>query len=257
MRQYRFFVSPDQIRGRSLKLTGGQARQVYGVLRMREADHILALDNRGWQYEVRLDKVTSSLVTGEIISREPASGEPRTELTLYQALLKKDNFEWVLQKGTELGVSRFVPLITQRCVVRQKSIKPAKLERWQRIIVEAAEQCGRGRLPELLAPFALPDALAGAAEYDSALIPWEGETERGLVNAMSIKGVDGSSDARRIALFIGPEGGFADEEVAEAVALGVQSVTLGVRILRAETAAVVAATLALSAMGELDTVSQI
>ena len=253
MRQYRFFVSPDQMHGRSLKLTGGQARQVYGVLRMREADRILALDNRGWQYEVRLDKVTSNLVTGEIISREPVGGEPHTELTLYQALLKKDNFEWVLQKGTELGVARFVPLITQRCVVRQKSIKPAKLERWQRIIVEAAEQSGRGRLPELLPPLNLPEALAGAAEYDSALIPWESETEHGLVNALSMFSGEDASTARRIALFIGPEGGFADEEIEEAMALGVQPVTLGVRILRAETAAVVAATLALSAMGELDT----
>jgi 16S rRNA (uracil1498-N3)-methyltransferase len=252
MRQYRFFVSPDQIRGPRLKLTGSQARQVYSVLRMREADHILALDNRGWQYEVRLDKVTSRVVTGEIIARKQAGGEPRTELTLYQALLKKSNFEWVLQKGTELGVKRFVPLISQRCVVRNKVIKPAKLERWQRIIGEAAEQSGRGRLPELFAPLTLPEALDDAVEYDSALIPWEGAAEPGLTDALNLLGGECSPAAYRIALFIGPEGGFADEEVEEAEALDVQPVTLGSRILRAETAAVVAATLALSAMGDLD-----
>lgn len=250
MRQYRFFVSPDQIHGRRLTLMGNQARQIYSVLRMREADNITALDNRGWQYDVRLDKVVSDLVTGEIISKEPAAGEPLADLTLYQALLKKDNFEWVLQKGTELGVKHFVPLITQRCVIRQKAIKPAKLERWQRIISEAAEQSGRGLLPSLSAPVMLPDALEKAGAFDSALIPWEGETGKGLLDALQ-EGV-GERPLPRIAVFIGPEGGFDEVEVEEAQAAGLQPVTLGPRVLRAETAAVAAATLVLSAMGELD-----
>jgi 16S rRNA (uracil1498-N3)-methyltransferase len=251
MRQYRFFVSPDQIHGRRLALMGSQARQIYSVLRMREADHILALDNCGWQYDVRLDEVTSDLVTGEILSREEAGGEPRTELTLYQALLKKDNFEWVLQKGTELGVVRFVPLISQRCVVRQKTIKPAKLDRWNRIIREAAEQSGRGRLPALSNPVMLPEALEQADLFDSALIPWEGEVAKGFVEALR-KGVEEQPSSMRIAIFIGPEGGFDEEEIEDAQAAGLKPVTLGPRILRAETAAVAAATLALSTMGELE-----
>ncbi len=251
MRQYRFFVSPDQIHGSRLKLTGSQARQIYSVLRLREAEHILALDNRGWQYAVRLDKVTSDLVTGEIISREQAAGEPQTELTLFQSLLKKDNFEWILQKGTELGVVRFVPLITQRCVVRQKTIKPAKLQRWQRIIGEAAEQSGRGRLPLLSAPVMLPEALENATKFDRALVPWERETENGFVESLGDSLSERPLQGARIAVFIGPEGGFAGEEIETATAAGVQPVTLGSRILRAETAAVVASTLALSAMGEL------
>lgn len=253
MRQYRFFVSPDQIhRNRRLTLTGDQARQIYSVLRMREAEHIVALDNRGWQYDVRLDKVTSDLVSGEILSREQAAGEPGTELTLYQALLKKDNFEWVLQKGTELGVTRFVPLITQRCVVRQKAIKPAKLERWKRIISEAAEQSGRARLPSLSAPVMLPEALENVNVFDVALIPWEGETEKGLVKALRDDARERPSPSPRIAVFIGPEGGFNEEEIEEAEAAGLQPVTLGPRILRAETAAVTAVTLVLSAMGDLE-----
>ena len=251
MRHYRFFVLPDQIRGRRLMLSGSQARQIYSVLRMREADHIVALDNRGWQYDVRLDKVASDLVSGEILSRTRAVGEPRTQLTLYQALLKKDNFEWVLQKGTEIGVARFVPLITQRCVVRQKKLKPAKLQRWQRIISEAAEQCGRGRLPSLSAPLTLSEALEDVAEFDKALAPWEREVENGFLVSLSDYAGQRPSQAARIAVFIGPEGGFAGEEIEEARAAGVMPVTLGQRILRAETAAVVAATLALSAMGDL------
>jgi 16S rRNA (uracil1498-N3)-methyltransferase len=251
MRQYRFFVSMDQINGQRLVLTGGQARQIYSVLRMRETERITALDNRGWQYDVRLEKVSSDLVMGEVLAKEPAAGEPQMELTLYQALLKKDNFEWVLQKGTELGVTRFVPLITQRCVVRQKSIKPPKLQRWQRIMGEAAEQCGRGRLPMLAEPLFLPEALEYAGGFDKALIPWEEERKIGLLQALKEDGGERPSPSR-IALFIGPEGGFDEEEIAAARSAGVVPVTLGPRILRAETAAIVVATLALSAAGELE-----
>jgi 16S rRNA (uracil1498-N3)-methyltransferase len=250
MRNYRFFVSPDQIHGnRRLALSGDQARQIYSVLRMREADRLVVLDNRGWQYDVRLEKVTANLVTGDILSREEVAGEPRMALTLYQALLKKDNFEWVLQKGTELGVAHFVPLITQRCVVRQETIKAPKFQRWQRIIREAAEQSGRGRLPSLSTPVRLPEALENSMAFDRALIPWEGEQEKGL---LEVFGAGGGERPLRVAIFIGPEGGFDEEEIEEAQRAGLQPVTLGPRILRAETAAVVAAALALSAMGELE-----
>lgn len=250
MRNFRFFVAPDQIHAnRRLALSGDQARQIYSVLRMREADQLVILDNLGWQYDVRLDKVTSNLVTGDILSREEAAGEPRVELTLYQALLKKDNFEWVLQKGTELGVAHFVPLISQRSVVRQETIKPPKIQRWQRIIREAAEQSGRGRLPSLSTPVRMPEALENNEAFDCALIPWEGETKKGLLEVLR----EGAGERpSRIAIFIGPEGGFDEAEIEEAQVAGLQPVTLGPRILRAETAAVVAATLALSALGELE-----
>jgi 16S rRNA (uracil1498-N3)-methyltransferase len=251
MRQYRFFVSANQIHGPRLVLTGNQARQISSVLRMRETEQIIALDDRGWQYDVRLDKVSSDLVKGEVLTKELAIGEPQMELTLYQALLKKDSFEWVLQKGTELGIMHFVPLITQRCVVRQKTIKAAKLQRWRRIIREAAEQSGRGRLPELTAPVLLTEAFEHIAQYDQAFIPWEEEQEISLLQALRENSGERLA-ASRIAIIIGPEGGFGEEEIASAQAFGVRPVTLGPRILRAETAAVVASALALSAAGELE-----
>jgi 16S rRNA (uracil1498-N3)-methyltransferase len=251
MRQYRFFVSADQIHGQRLVITGGQARQIYSVLRMRESERIIVLDNLGRQYDVRLDKVSSDLVMGEVLSREVALGEPRVDLTLYQALLKKDNFEWVLQKGTELGVARFVPFISQRCVVRQNTIKPAKLQRWQRIISEAAEQSGRGRLPELSAPVLLPEAVEQAGAFDRAIIPWEEEKASGLRQVLEVDAGERPLPSR-IALFIGPEGGFDEEEIEIARDAGVHPVTLGPRILRAETAAVAAVTMVLSALGEME-----
>ncbi len=252
MSQYRFFVSPEQISGRRVTLTASQARQIFSVLRMRQAQHIVVLDNQGWQYGVRLDKVSSDLVAGEIVSREKATGEPKTKLTLYQALLKKDNFEWILQKGTEIGIAKFVPLISQRCVVRHKALKPAKKQRWQRIISEAAEQSGRGRLPILTEPITLAQALGNVNEFDRALVPWEREPENAFLDSLSDVIQGGSSRPAQIAVFIGPEGGFAEEEIEDAVKAGVQPVTLGSRILRSETAAMIASTLALSAFGDLD-----
>ena len=158
MTTHRFFVNKNQIRGENVILTGSQARQIHSVLRLRKGDRIHILDNEGWQYEVELLTVNPDReavaqrhqVTGHIATKSAASGEPAARLTLYQSLLKQDKFEWVLQKGTELGVFSFVPLITERTIVRQTKLKQNKLARWQRIIREAAEQSGRGANPNTL-----------------------------------------------------------------------------------------------------------
>jgi 16S rRNA (uracil1498-N3)-methyltransferase len=247
----RFFVSPEQIRGERVSFFGNQARQICGVLRMREAQQIEVLDNQGWRYEVHLERVSSELVTGSIVSRSAAEGDPATHLTLYQAMLKKDNFEWILQKGTEIGVARFVPLVSERTLIRQEAPNPAKEQRWRRIISEAAEQSGRAYLPLLSAPESFDAALLSAGEFDAALIPWERETENGLVDALAKISGRQLQLPVRLALFIGPEGGFSESEIERAGKAGVLPVSLGRRILRAETAAIVASTLALFAMGDL------
>ncbi|HFE67060.1 MAG TPA: 16S rRNA (uracil(1498)-N(3))-methyltransferase [Chloroflexi bacterium] len=235
---HRFFVLPEQIGEEQVVLRGEQARQICRVLRMGVGDEIVALDSLGWEYGVRLTAVSPQQVTGDILEKREVFGEPACHITLYQSLMKRDKFEWVLQKGTEVGVSRFAPLVTQRSLARNVDIKPKKLARWQKIITEAAEQARRGRIPELLPPMRWPEALAGL-EADAALIPWEEARGPGLRQALA--GIRPSS----VALFIGPEGGFAREEVDTAVARNVQPVTLGPRILRAETAAIVAAALIL------------
>jgi len=172
--------------------------------------------------------------TGRITAREPAGGEPPLPLILFQSLLKREKFEWILQKGTEIGVTRFVPLVTQRSLVQQTAVKPAKMARWRKIITEAAEQCRRGRIPRLDEPRTLPAALAMLPADTLALIPWEEEQRRPLPDV-------GNLTPAALALFIGPEGGFAATEVALALEHGCQSVTLGPRILRAETAALASA----------------
>jgi 16S rRNA (uracil1498-N3)-methyltransferase len=242
---HRFFVDPEAIGQSAVVLPPGLHHQIRHVLRMRPGQHILLLDNTGWEYEVALEKVDRDLVTGSLVAKREAIGEPSTPITLYQSLMKRDRFEWVLQKGTELGVNRFVPLVTERTIVQKPgAIAPKKMFRWQRIITEAAEQSRRGRIPQLGPATFFKEALSGLDGSQLALVPWEGESERTLAEALN-------RDVKSVALFIGPEGGFADEEVAIGCQSGAEMITLGPRILRSETAATVSVALILHQLGEL------
>lgn len=136
---HRFFVSPNAIgRGRVL-IQGQQAHHIRNVLRMTPGEHIIVLDDSGWEMEVELTEVEPYQISGNIIRRMLARGEPRVKVSLYQAMLKGDRFEFALQKGTELGIVEFVPIITSRCVVANLDDIRRKHERWERIIREAAE----------------------------------------------------------------------------------------------------------------------
>ncbi|MDX1412690.1 MAG: 16S rRNA (uracil(1498)-N(3))-methyltransferase [Candidatus Promineifilaceae bacterium] len=251
MSLHRFFVAPDQIQNECVRLSGGQAHQICKVLRLSKGDHILVLDNRGWQYELVLTEIESSRVVGTVLLKQLSPTEPTVHITLYQSLLKRDNFEWVLQKGTELGITSFVPILTQRTVVRQNSLRENKLTRWQRILSEAAEQSGRGQIPKLAQPVTFQAALQEASS-DFSIIPWENERANHIAAAFArAKPFAGQSDIPRISLLIGPEGGFSSDEIDQALTSGITPVTLGPRILRAETAAIVAATLVLHELGEL------
>jgi 16S rRNA (uracil1498-N3)-methyltransferase len=240
----RFFVPTNWLHGPTVLLEDPVANQIRVVLRMRPGARFIVLDNQGWEYEVELIEFGKKQARGKVIKKRPATGEPQTLITVYQCLLKKDNFEWVLQKGTEIGVSRFVPVFSQRTVIADdERVRSHKLPRWERIITEAAEQSRRGRLPALEEPIAFEQAITEAAQADLALIPWEKEASQTLRAAMR--------PAARVALIIGPEGGLTEDEIALAGRHGVIPVTLGPRILRAETAAIAAALLALYELGDL------
>jgi len=248
----RFFVSPGAFQGARVVLQGDVAHQISAVLRMRAGDTIVLLDDSGWEFEVRLAQVGRTEASGEILQRRPARAEPRVRLTLFQSLLKRDNLEWVLQKCTEIGVAAFVPVVSQRTIVsRPQDVSDSKIRRWRRIVTEAAEQSRRGRLPVVHPVARFEQAVAGVGEFDLSLLPWEEEPDAGLRAALAVaKGETGGPVS--VALFVGPEGGFAEDEVALAMAHGALPVTLGPRILRAETAAVVAASLILYECGELE-----
>ncbi len=245
---HRFFVPRGALGGDEVALPSSVAHQLRNVLRMSPGAHIVVLDNSGWEYEVELTEVAPQGARGRIVSRSLSATEPRTKITLYQSFLKGQRFEFVLQKGTELGIVEFVPVISARCVVSSLEHAERKAPRWEAIIREAAEQSRRGRLPELTPALFFREACLRATRAGQlALIPWEGETNTGLRQAL-----DRTPRPFSVSLFVGPEGGFEEAEIAAAREAGVTPVRLGPRILRAETAGLVAASAILFAYGDLD-----
>lgn len=246
---HRFLVPAEILQASQVVLPAEVSHQVCRVLRMRPGEHVVVLDGNGWEAELVLTCVRRDAAVGEVVERRPAGGEPHVRVTLYQGLLKRDAFEWALQKCTEIGVAEFVPVVSRRTVAQSVfDVGGNKMERWRRIIAEAVEQSRRGRVPILRDALTFEDALARSAQNEGlSLIPWESEQSVGLSAALASWGKERTA----VSLFIGPEGGFADEEIALAKCSGAATVTLGPRILRAETAAVVAASLVLHAWGDL------
>jgi 16S rRNA (uracil1498-N3)-methyltransferase len=168
-------------------------------------------------------------------------------IALFQSLLAREKFEWVLQKGTEVGVARFVPVQTERSIVRARQIDAKKLTRWRRILTEAAEQSHRGRIPELADAATWSEALSQLGAFDRTLIAATSGQTRSLKETLQL----GDNVPSSIAALIGPEGGFSDDEVRQACELGAVPVGLGPRILRTETAAVVLPALIAHELGEM------
>lgn len=270
---YRFFVEPSVIHGRDVRIEDADlAHQIGGVLRLRAGERVVLLDNTGWQFVVVLTSVERGQVAGTVERKELSSGEPRTKITLYVALVRPERFEWALQKGTELGVSAFVPLICERSTIADADgLSEHKIERWRRIVREAAEQSRRGKLPRLAPPMFFPAACDQAAQRGTALLLWEGEGVPSLRHVLrrarqgdqATRGPEGQPDADllvalspglpfSVALFSGPEGGFTSGEFQTALRYGMIAVTLGPRTLRAETAPLVATSAILYEMGDLE-----
>lgn len=234
MALHRFFIPPAWLTPPTVSLHGETARQIQTVLRLQSGDEIIVLDNSGLEWQVRLTELRKGEVHGQIIGQQAALNEPALTLTLYQGLLKAEKFEWVLQKGTELGVSRFVPTLCLRSVTGPGS--EHKQARWERIIREAAEQSRRGKLPilEPASPLAVAIQQASRPIQPPPLLvmPWEEAADLSLKMALA------ETHPPAVGVFIGPEGGFTPAEAVLARQAGIHLVTLGPRILRAETAAV-------------------
>lgn len=239
----RFFLPPEALSGNRVYFPPDRSRQIARVLRMQPGQVVEVLDGQGQVYVVRLEQVRPRETWGRVVDVRPAGGEPPLQVVLFQALLKGERMDWVLQKGTEVGVTRFVPMITRYTVVRRRD----KRERWTRILTEAAEQCGRAYIPRLEDVVGWEKALAAAFTSEVVLMAHGSQEVLPLRQVLA----EMSQKAQDVALLVGPEGGFAPEEVAQAITRGVHLVSLGPRTLRAETAAVVFATLLLHHWGDV------
>lgn len=232
----RFFLPPEAIQAGQVAFPGEVSRQIARVLRLKPGDRVAVLDDLGSEHLVELVSVAADAVSGAIRESRAAPGEPPVRLTLYLCLTQREKLEWILQKCTEVGVSAFAPVISRRSLVRDQVDVERKLERWRRILREAAEQSGRGRVPTIAPVMSFAEALrSGVSSQQACLLAWEEDRERGLSALLPYL-----NGAERVALLIGPEGGLSADEAGAAVELGWQSFSLGSRTLRMETAAVVA-----------------
>jgi 16S rRNA (uracil1498-N3)-methyltransferase len=248
----RFYIAGlDLAPGTELVLPVEIAHQAKDVLRLVVGDELSLLNGAGGVCDAQLIATAGNRVLVRLGERRTVPGiEPPVRLVLCQSLLKSAKYEIVLQKCTELGVAGFIPLVSERAVTAISGTRESKQRRWAKIVAEAMEQCGGTYLPELVEPQTLKEALEGTLPGGIALVPFEGERRATLRGALQT-GLAGRSlsDVPEIRIFIGPEGGFSAAEIALLGRYPATPVTLGRRILRAETAGIVAVTLALDSLG--------
>ncbi|MBI3549372.1 MAG: 16S rRNA (uracil(1498)-N(3))-methyltransferase [Elusimicrobia bacterium] len=243
--------------GDGFTLTGPEAYHITKVLRYKEGHSVELFDGKGGRYTGVIRKVYEDGVDGEVTGtvESPHPG-PKVRLNLYQGLLKASRWEFVLEKGTEIGVSTFIPVTTSRTVVllREEERIHNKIERWGKIVMASAKQCRRADLPTIQSPVPLRDALKTAAEDGPILFAWEkmaGSSAKSTVREALHAALKDSKDSITVSLFIGPEGGFHDEEVDLAEVHGATLFALGSNTLRAETASLAAAALIFYELGAL------
>lgn len=230
---HRFFVEPEQIFPEYVEILGGDVNHIRNVLRMSPGDRISVSDGLGTDYICELEQLEAGCVRGRILERKPFDVELSSRLILYQGLPKGDKMELIVQKTVELGVARIVPVATRRSVVKLDEKKArAKTVRWQGIAEAAAKQSRRGIVPRVEDVCSLKEALEQAADMDVKLMPYE--LSEGMERTRQL--VESVRPGQEIAVFIGPEGGFEEAEVAQAKDVGFEPITLGRRILRTETA---------------------
>jgi len=223
--------------------SGEEARYLTDVLRMKTGEFICLCDGAKIDFTGKVIELTREYVKVELVAREPNRTEPPYGAVLYQALVKGDKMDLIIQKSVELGVTRIVPVSCIRSIVRLEGKDTGKkIARWQKIAEEAARQSGRGIVPRIESPLSFAKAIEKArAESDLIFLPWESEKSRPLSALLDEYAADPprpKSDLPCLSFFIGPEGGFDPREIDIASAAGVKTVMLGRRILRTETAGI-------------------
>jgi 16S rRNA (uracil1498-N3)-methyltransferase len=243
MRVTRVFVPEPLAPEGEQTLQGAPANHITRVLRLRRGDALVVFDGRGGHYPASILDLRKDAVLIRVGAHLAAERESPLVITLAQGVSRGERMDWVMQKATELGVSRIVPVLTERSVVRlDERQADNRLRHWRAVIVAACEQCGRNRIPELVPPTSLDALLAGAAPQERRLmLSPQGETR--------VEELEGGP--RPVMLLVGPEGGLAEAEQGAARAAGFLALRLGPRVLRTETAALAALTALQLRLGDL------
>ena len=226
----RFFVSPNELNGDFLVLTGENAAHAR-VLRLKNGEQVMICDGAGKECICTVSDISTDQVCLVVDHRQDSASEPKIKASIYMAFAKGDKLEHVIQKATELGAYEIVAFPTARCVSKpdDKSLRK-KLERWQKIAASAAEQSGRGYIPQVIVLDSYKAALTRTKQTDLAILFYENERANTLKNTLC------ATEYKSVSLLTGPEGGLSPEEVQMAIENGLHVCTLGARILRCETA---------------------
>lgn len=241
---YHFFVEPSQIGEKDIVITGTDVNHIKNVIRLKPGDEISVSNGiDGRDYRCGIVTITEDEVQCELRFIKEDGVELPAKVYLFQGLPKGDKMELIIQKMVELGVYEIIPVAMQRCVVKLDDKKAkAKIARWQGIAEAAAKQSKRGIVPQIHAVMSYKEALAYAADMDCRLVPYE--MEESLDGASGMAGtkklIEAIKPGQSVAIFIGPEGGFEDSEIQNAISQGMKPITLGKRILRTETAGMTA-----------------
>lgn len=228
----RFFLSSGAPENGTFIITGDDAKHISFSLRMRRGEHLVVCDGEGTDYDCEITDMDGQQVVLTILRAQPTVTESPVKIRLYQSVPKGDKFEYIVQKAVELGVSEIVPVYSSRCIVKPDAKSEEKrIARLGRIAEEAAKQCGRGIIPRVLPHMRYADAVKNCGE--NAFVCYEDEKAFSLKTYLQDFSEKGG---KTLAFFVGPEGGYAAEEIALAAEYGIASVKLGARILRSETA---------------------
>lgn len=231
-----FYVKNEQINGEEANILGDDVKHIRDVLRYNIGDELDICDEEGIRYNTEILNFAQHEISLKILEKLESTTEPEINVTLFQGLPKADKMELIIQKCTEIGVCEVVPVITDRVIVKlDEKSADKKIERWNKIALEAAKQSGRQKVPVVQKPIKLKNLIENISKYDILILPYECEKENNIKAVL--KNV--KKDCKNIAIMIGPEGGFSEEEIKTLELENVRKVTLGPRILRTETAGLV------------------
>ena len=226
----RFFVNNEQIDNGEIKIIGEDCKHMAIVLRSKVGDKISVCNGECTDFSCAIKEINKQEITLSILSQEESASEPKTKITLFQALPKADKMELIIQKCVELGVDEIVLVETEFTIVKLNGKEDKKIARFQKISEGAAKQSGRGKVPKIHSVVSFKQALEMASAFELSILAYEKEKEA------TLKSVIKNSEAKRVACFVGAEGGFSENEIFLCKEKNVQTITLGNRILRTETA---------------------
>ncbi|MBR2860720.1 MAG: 16S rRNA (uracil(1498)-N(3))-methyltransferase [Clostridia bacterium] len=241
----RFYCKSENINQDGIFFDKDESQHIKKVLRLTPGEEIIVSDGTGEDYLCVLTECAEKCVA-KINGKVKNENEPKTNVILFQAVIKNEKMDLVIQKAAELGITKIVPVITARTVVKIEDAKKElhKKERWQKIALEACKQCGRSKVPEVCSAMSLKEAIKLYSACETKIVAYEEEKTQSITKAVT--------KTQSVGYFIGPEGGITEEEHSLLVSAGGVSVSLGKRILRAETAAIACGAVIMALTGEMN-----